>query len=318
MNACSPRTTPSYVYDGTHTSFPYRDAPIFGYDWSAQWITPFNRYTYVGTASNSSQFTGKERDSESGLDYFGARYYGGALGRFTTPDWSAKSMPVPYARLDDPQSLNLYAYVRNNPLSRIDVDGHYDDKCAAGDKKCEKSVDKFNDQLQKDLKSKNIKVREAAAAWGTRRDHNGIGVKFVTQQQMDADANTAPGYKTDAMVTPGVTADHKLTVNAEFSESLSGSSLGRTIAHEGSHIEDDANFVNSYNPATGIYFNGANFTHFDTEFQAFGAGSLVKPYSFYPNGPIGPHGYDELAQYIRRAYPNADNLVFDPARFPQQ
>lgn len=91
-----------------------------------------------------------------------------------------------------------------------------------------------------------------------RLDSNGIGVKFVTQQRMDADAHTAPGFKTDAMVTPGVTADHKLTVDAEFSESLSGSSLGQTVAHEGSHIEDDAK--NSYNPTTGKYFSGANFT----------------------------------------------------------
>jgi RHS repeat-associated protein len=69
-------------------------------------------------------FTGKERDTESGNDYFGARYYSSTMGRFMSPDWSAKEDPVPYAKLDDPQSLNLYAYVRNNPLSRTDVDGH--------------------------------------------------------------------------------------------------------------------------------------------------------------------------------------------------
>jgi RHS repeat-associated protein len=71
-------------------------------------------------------FTGKERDAESGNDYFGARYYESSMGRFLIPDWSAKVVPVPYAKLDDPQSLNLYAYVRNNPLSRFDIDGHMD------------------------------------------------------------------------------------------------------------------------------------------------------------------------------------------------
>ena len=69
-------------------------------------------------------FTGKERDTESGNDYFGARYYASAMGRFMSPDWSAQAEPVPYAKLGDPQSLNLYAYVRNNPLSRFDPDGH--------------------------------------------------------------------------------------------------------------------------------------------------------------------------------------------------
>ena len=68
--------------------------------------------------------TGKERDTESGNDYFGARYYSSSMGRFLSPDWSAKVEPVPYAKLDDPQSLNLYSYVRNNPLIRIDSNGH--------------------------------------------------------------------------------------------------------------------------------------------------------------------------------------------------
>src|ERR1019366_2886007 len=61
-------------------------------------------------------FTGKERDTESGNDYFGARYYASSMGRWMSPDWSAKEDPVPYAKLDDPQTLNLYDYVRNNPL----------------------------------------------------------------------------------------------------------------------------------------------------------------------------------------------------------
>jgi RHS repeat-associated protein len=69
-------------------------------------------------------FTGKERDSESGNDYFGARYYSSAMGRFMSPDWSATVEPVPYAKLDNPQSLNLYAYVGNNPLTSVDPDGH--------------------------------------------------------------------------------------------------------------------------------------------------------------------------------------------------
>jgi RHS repeat-associated protein len=69
-------------------------------------------------------YTGKERDAESGNDYFGARYYASSMGRWLSPDWSAHVMPVPYAKLGDPQSLNLYSYVLNNPLNGIDPDGH--------------------------------------------------------------------------------------------------------------------------------------------------------------------------------------------------
>ena len=262
-----------------------------------------------------SRYTGKERDAESGNDYFGARYYASSMGRFMSPDWSAKAEPVPYAKLGDPQTLNLYAYVGNNPLDRTDPTGHYDDKCGGGDKKCEKGLNNFDKQNAKDLKSKSAKVRAAAAVWGTRGDHNGIGVKFVTQQQMNADHPAPAGFQADAAVTPGVTADHKLTVNAEFSENLGGSDLGQTIAHEGSHIEDAANFVNSYDAASGKYFSGANYLHRDTEFQAFEAGAGVKAYSMFPRGP---GGYQQLDDYITKAYPNADQLEWDPARYPQQ
>ncbi|MFP5235007.1 MAG: RHS repeat-associated core domain-containing protein [Acidobacteriota bacterium] len=78
--------------------------------------------------STPLHFTGKERDTETGEangnDYFGARYFASGLGRFMTPDWSAKYEPVPYAKLDNPQTLNLYAYVQNNPLTMRDPDGH--------------------------------------------------------------------------------------------------------------------------------------------------------------------------------------------------
>src|SRR5271169_765596 len=76
-----------------------------------------------------SLFTGKERDAESGNDYFGARYYASSMGRFMSPDWSAIPWPVPYSDLTNPQSLNLYAYGANNPLRFRDLDGHWHQNC---------------------------------------------------------------------------------------------------------------------------------------------------------------------------------------------
>jgi RHS repeat-associated protein len=64
------------------------------------------------------KFTGKERDSETGLDFFGARYFSGAQGRFSGPD-----EPLNDQFPNDPQSWNLYSYVRNNPLKYTDPTG---------------------------------------------------------------------------------------------------------------------------------------------------------------------------------------------------
>lgn len=84
--------------------------------------------TITNNDGNNYKFTGKERDPETCttacLDYFGARHYTSSLGRFMVPDWAVKPVSVPFANLGSPQSLNLYSYVENNPLTLVDADGH--------------------------------------------------------------------------------------------------------------------------------------------------------------------------------------------------
>jgi len=96
--------------------------------WQATYLPYGQEWPGLGASGspppNHYKFTGKERDAESGLDYFGARYYSSSYGRFITPDWATAPTAVPYAEFGDPQSLNLYTYVGNNPITRFDTDGH--------------------------------------------------------------------------------------------------------------------------------------------------------------------------------------------------
>lgn len=94
---------------------------------------PFGEELFAGTGGRATtqgfpanqaaesirqQFTGYERDSDTGLDYTHARYYANSQGRFTSPDPFAAS-----AKLTDPQTLNRYTYVHNNPLVFTDPTG---------------------------------------------------------------------------------------------------------------------------------------------------------------------------------------------------
>jgi RHS repeat-associated protein len=147
----------SYVYMGGKLIAEYRDGTTyFRHDdhlGTARVLTMMNQAIHdsidyqpygeqsSGDTGTTHKFTGKERDGETLLDDFGARYYSPTMGRFMTPDWAARPVSVPYAVFGDPQSLNLYGYVRNDPVSRADADGHADcsstpDKLSLGPPTC--------------------------------------------------------------------------------------------------------------------------------------------------------------------------------------
>lgn len=114
-------------------------ARIFGYDSTVRcqlplrqsveqadcgWLRPYQGVRETALRRGGSfahpvlQSSGKERDAETGLDYFGARYFSGAQGRFTTPDPLGAS-----GKASNPQTWNRYAYALNNPLKFVDPDG---------------------------------------------------------------------------------------------------------------------------------------------------------------------------------------------------
>jgi RHS repeat-associated protein len=90
--------------------------------------------TVTSTCAQNYKCQGKERDAETNNDDFGARYYSSQFGRWLSPDWSSVPAPIPYADLTNPQTLNLYQFVKNDPETFADVDGHL--YCVGGTAAC--------------------------------------------------------------------------------------------------------------------------------------------------------------------------------------
>jgi RHS repeat-associated protein len=75
----------------------------------------------VNTCPQNYKFEGKERDAETLNDNFGARYYSNRYGRWLSSDWSSVPVAVPYATLANPQTLNLYSMVSDDPETSADL-----------------------------------------------------------------------------------------------------------------------------------------------------------------------------------------------------
>jgi RHS repeat-associated protein len=111
--------TPRIVFDktGALATAKRHDYLPFGEELASQGLrgsTP----GYAAPDGVRQQFTQKERDVETGLDYFGARYYSAVAGRFSSPDNFLNDTHIAV-----PQSWNLYSFVHNNPLKYIDPTG---------------------------------------------------------------------------------------------------------------------------------------------------------------------------------------------------
>lgn len=156
------------------------------------------RTTTLGYNADSlrQKFTQKERDSQTGLDYFVSRYYASSNGRFTSPD----SYNIIFAKerggdedeqeqlliqyISQPQVWNKYAYVLNNPLGYIDPDGRREQTAQE-----KQDLDRMRQQQQEALKKGNkklasaigraIKRIEAAIAASKDKKHDPAGLKIA-------------------------------------------------------------------------------------------------------------------------------------------
>jgi len=165
------------------------------------------------------------RDPESGLDHTPNRMYTSSYGRWLSPDPAGTKA----VHLTDPQTWNMYAYVRNNPLRYTDPTGLYKTNCKSKDiKDCSADIQNFETNRQANLTSRDRRVRNAAKAYGSFNDGNNVTVKF------DPNANraTAPQDR-DSRGRPLPS----VTVTFQSGMGTDDRAVGM-VAHEGSHVED--------------------------------------------------------------------------------
>ncbi|MCX6620774.1 MAG: hypothetical protein NTY38_06785 [Acidobacteria bacterium] len=196
----------------------------------------------------------EQQASVVGLDYFGARYFSSAQGRFTTPDPLMAS-----ARVSNPQSWNRYSYSFNNPLRFTDPTGMY--TCEGTKDQCAE----FEKSRAGLLKSKDADARRAGTAYGTAKDNNGVVVRFADKLQ-DRGGTVSP-------VAGGLRADPNDSgrVQANLLVTIQSGNIGNqeTIAHEGSHVADYQAFADSLSAANQWGDQSLNITHMATEVRAY-------------------------------------------------
>jgi RHS repeat-associated protein len=223
----------------------------------------------TGGDASPMHFTGQERDSESGLDNFGARYDSSSLGRFMTPDPLGGS-------LADPQTLNKYAYVRNNPLNLTDPTGLYTcrDDPADGSSHCSSDADRqFELARQQDLQSKNNKdVVRAAQAYGDPNSSNGVTVGFANLGR-GGEGGIATSYlATDSNDNPQAHSDVTLNSNdlGKVGSNSVSTAFAADVGHEGSHVADAQDIFKSIiSGAGGNYTVGTIISQYSSEQRAY-------------------------------------------------
>jgi RHS repeat-associated protein len=198
----------------------------------------------VGGDPNHYKFTGKERDSESGLDNFGARYNASSMGRFMTPDPLLNS-----GRPGSPQTWNRYTYALNNPLKIVDPTGLYNVACGS-DKQCLKAASDLKNGLS-DLQKKADKMKNgdqktrlenSLKAMGTQNDGNNVNVSFGATKGGGA-GETVP-------VSDPQTYKESYNVTLDPSKLNGSNDYAIAGAHEGTHVDDISSEL--ANPSLGV------------------------------------------------------------------
>jgi len=201
------------------------------------------------------KFTGKERD-ETELDFFGARYYGSTMGRFTSVDPILSSGDV-----TQPQSWNRYSYTYNNPMTQIDIYGLYVWGVGAGDEEKEafrkalKNLETERDKYK--VGSANYKkFNNILLAYG-KEDAPGVTIDFKAGVTAAGYGDAGGGVEPNAVIdrkTGKVKLDIHVTFDTrEIQGHKNDDYFTTAVAHEGRHV------INVRAAIVGAYWDGKKF-----------------------------------------------------------
>ncbi|MEP7337220.1 MAG: RHS repeat-associated core domain-containing protein, partial [Acidobacteriota bacterium] len=228
-------------------------------------------YGYVST-NVRQKFASKEWDNETGLNFFGARYFASSQGRFTSIDPMLAS-----GSIYNPQTWNRYSYALNSPLNLIDPTGMYTYAAGTSDEQKKqfeeslKNMKEARDKYKKDKNSDEYKsLDRALKAYGDPNKDNGVTVRFGSA---DTPGNTKVEVKADQ---GGKLTGPDITVTIDPSQNTTAAALFQTVTHEGSHTADGLELIRSLpkdltdtNALTTALNAPLNLTSYETETRAY-------------------------------------------------
>ena len=230
--------------------------------------TDYSSGSYPSGAGDveSQKFTGKERDAETGLDYFGARYLSSAQGRFTSPDPGGEG-----SRVEDPQSWNAYAHVRNNPLRLLDPDGRDYHVCDNAGKNC---ADLTNEQYDQYRSTLDGRVSPGGTIYATNSNGSETAIGSASYYNGDAyrQAERAGAFVEAFAVETVKTAVFTLATAGTF-RAFQALQLAGRLGSEVGAVGTGVGLLNKINHIFGkaAHNLGVLVQHFGTEAKAYAA-----------------------------------------------
>jgi RHS repeat-associated protein len=231
------------------------------------------------------------------------RFYAPNPGRWHTPDPAGKNV----VKLDDPQTWNMYAYVRHNPTTLTDPSGLYGVACSSDWKTCQKLAGQLDAALQQTQNSTSDDIKKAGQAYGTLGDMNGVTVTFansVDQKHSNVVGQVIAEPGTKGAIYVDSSNDFRQATRVILNPHAESATFEERVIDEGVHVENRETIVQSMN---GVFDRSLNITGRQSEINAYGVENIFRRSIGLP-----PLDIKDILSHP----PYSDNPTLDKPLFP--